>query len=440
MKRFAALGLNVPERGLWMYAFFPALTMSLGWGLRGFIGGGPLGAMIPGALVAMTLCMLLDRDAPSSGLIAAFGAIGVGFGGEMTYGQTVGFIIKPETYVWGLAGLTLKGAVWGLLGGAVLGTAMVERRFTRTGIAVALASIVAGTYAGWKWINEPKLIYFSDPVNKPRAEIWAGLLLGALLFLACLRLAGDSRIPAGFALAGFISGGIGFGLGGTLMMLGMHQPYLQRWNPWWKLMEMVFGFCFGLGLGLFAWRRRQELSAGCEEQAAGRTPRFWLLIVGAAVVTADLILMESNVRLRYSYVVAGALVLAALLVVRSLAWQVAVTATYCFAALDSVNFYSRIRKLGDPAVGWGLAIATSLLVASLLAMRQRQAKPLLSWSYLILTWACVTVSWVKALLHPNPVIGLPVEITFTIAALVLTWIVARQPVRKTLVPSSIETS
>ncbi|MBI3471751.1 MAG: hypothetical protein HY013_10370 [Candidatus Solibacter usitatus] len=407
-----------------MFCLFPAITMSLGWGLRGFIGGGPLGAMIPGALVAMALSMLLGRDASSSGLIAAFGAIGIGFGGEMTYGQTVGFIIKPETYAWGLAGLTLKGAVWGLLGGAVLGTALVERRFTRTRIAMALASIIAGTYAGWKWINQPKLLYFSDPVNKPRAEIWAGLLLGALLFLACLRLAGDARIPAGFALAGFIGGGIGFGLGGTLMTLGMHQPYLQRWNPWWKIMEMVFGFCLGLGLGMFAWRRRQELAAGEPVEAAARAPRIWLLIGGAAVVVVDLFLVESNVKLRYSYVVAGVLVLAALQVVRSLTWQLAVTATYCFAAIDSVNYYSRVRKLGDPTVGWGLAIATSLLLASLLALRQRQAKPLLRWSYLWLTWACVAISWIKLLLHPDPVIGVPVEIAFTLAALLLTWISA----------------
>jgi len=425
--------MNFQDRGLWMFCLFPALTMSLGWGLRGFIGGGPLGAMIPGALVAMALCLLLDRDASSSGLIAAFGAIGVGFGGEMTYGQTVGFIIKPETYVWGLAGLTLKGAVWGLLGGAVLGTALVERQFTRTWIAVALASIVAGTYAGWRWINQPKLLYFSDPVNKPRAEIWAGLLLGALLFLACLRLAGDARIPAGFALAGFISGGIGFGLGGTLMSLGMHQPYLQRWNPWWKLMEMVFGFCFGLGLGLFAWRRRKELSAICHERAAERAPRFWLLIAGAAVVVVDLFLVESNVRLRYSYVVAGVLVLAGLLVVRSLAWQVAVAATYTFAAINSAQFYSSVRKLGEPAPAWSLAIATAVVFALLLALRQRQAKPLLRWSYLWLTWACVAVSWAKLLLHPDPAIGVPVEITFTIAALLLTWIVARKPVRQAFV-------
>ncbi|MFV1969104.1 MAG: hypothetical protein ACC628_27090 [Pirellulaceae bacterium] len=37
--------------------------------------------------------------------------------------------------------------------------------------------MVAGTYLGWKLINQPKLLYFSHPLDKPRPEIWAGLLL-----------------------------------------------------------------------------------------------------------------------------------------------------------------------------------------------------------------------------------------------------------------------
>ena len=71
--------------------------MMLGWGLRGFIGGGPFGAMIPGAMVALTLCLLYPRRRDTA-MVAAFAAIGVGIGGEMTYGQTVGFIIKAETF------------------------------------------------------------------------------------------------------------------------------------------------------------------------------------------------------------------------------------------------------------------------------------------------------------------------------------------------------
>lgn len=47
--------------------------------------------------------------------------------------------------------------------------------------------------------------------------------------------------------------------------------------------------------------------------------------------------------------------------------------------------------------------------------------------YLVSLWACAAVSWVKNLLHPDPVIGLPVEITFTLLATFLTGVVARFP-------------
>ena len=42
-----------------MEVLFPAVTVMLGWGLSGHIDGGPLGAMIPGALLALSLSLLL---------------------------------------------------------------------------------------------------------------------------------------------------------------------------------------------------------------------------------------------------------------------------------------------------------------------------------------------------------------------------------------------
>ena len=101
--------------------------MSLGWGLRGYIGEGTYGAMIPGALVAICLCQYLGYSVRASAVVAAFGAIGVGFGGAMTYGQTLGLLRGDETFSWGLTGTTLKGAIWGLLGGAVLGLGFAAR-------------------------------------------------------------------------------------------------------------------------------------------------------------------------------------------------------------------------------------------------------------------------------------------------------------------------
>jgi hypothetical protein len=73
--------------------------MSLSWGLRGCIGGGSLGAMIPGMMIGLALCLLLGRESDAD-LVAAFGAIGLGLGGQETYGQTVGLSMRPETFWW----------------------------------------------------------------------------------------------------------------------------------------------------------------------------------------------------------------------------------------------------------------------------------------------------------------------------------------------------
>ena len=114
-------------RPFWFWCVFPAVTMSLGWGLRGSIGGGPLGAMIPGAMIGLALCLLLGRE-QDAGRIAALAAIGVGFGGQETYGQTVGLSLHPETFRWAILGFGVKGAVWGLLGGALIGAVFAAGR------------------------------------------------------------------------------------------------------------------------------------------------------------------------------------------------------------------------------------------------------------------------------------------------------------------------
>jgi len=89
------------------------------------------------------------------------------------------------------------------------------------------------TYAGWKLINEPKLIYFSDRYDKPR-RAWAGLLIGALLMLVWLSWRAGARLPLSFALWGALGGGIGFSLGlrrksGAAPTCGIP---LGWWNSW----------------------------------------------------------------------------------------------------------------------------------------------------------------------------------------------------------------
>jgi len=405
---------DVTQRPLWLWCLFPAITMSLGWGLRGFIGGGPLGAMIPGALVALALCLLLDRDHDDAGVIAAFGAVGVGFGGQMTYGQTIGFLFQPGTLLWGLAGLTLKGAIWGFLAAAVIALALTRHRHERKTILLAFAAMVAATYAGWKLINEPKLIYFSNPIDRPRPELWAGLLSGALALLAVLR----SRVSWRFAAYGLIGGGLGFGFGGWLQYLG--RTYADTpWIGYWKVMELFFGFLFGLALGACAWKLRADLQGEPVSPMRMTLPvTIWRpLLLGAILVAAALYAAETlPSRLRYT--ILGGVLMGIALVRPGAGWQIAVTVTYGAFSYDFIEY--QWSSLNHTAL-WTFVVATTTAVAGIVA-RWPRTFPM----FLLLLWTANANSYAKSFI---PVVHWNghtlTEIAFTLMGAAATWMAYR---------------
>ena len=325
--------------------------MSLGWGLRGYIGGGPFGAMIPGAMVALVLCRLLGVTGERAALTAAFGAIGVGFGGEMTYGQTVGFVRESSTLAWGLAGLSLKGAVWGLTGGAFLATGLAIVDAKR--LAMALGAFLAAVAMGWAWVNEPKLIYFSNPHDSPRDEVWAGLLLGGLAFAFVLR-----EVPAitRFALGGMLGGGLGFGIGGIWIYIGEQIGWEVA--PWWKLMEFTFGGLFGAALG---WAARGRVR---ERERTWKLAGNWRLAAISFPILAAVFLLEPYVPARFSYAVVGSLVLLAAAAWPAARLPIALTLTAIAFFADWAEYHARAPVLGSDQLGWALSAAAAVVFAS----------------------------------------------------------------------------
>src|SRR5688572_22742529 len=382
-------------RPLRYWCVLGAVAMSLGWGLRGSIGGGSLGAMIPGAMIGLVLCLMLQRHS-DAGLIAAFAAIGVGFGGQETYGQTVGLSLQPETFWWAILGFVIKGAVWGLLGGAFIGIALERQRYSATQLLAGFAIMVFGTWLGWQYLNSPKLIYFSNRLDRPREELWAGLWLGGLLLLAWLR----SRVPSLFALYGTIGGGIGFGVGASLQPLG-GAIWAGMPLGWWKAMELTFGALLGLAYVLCAWRLRGQL-AGVPSTAAagyplarrsfsgGGLPRAFLaaiIAIGCAIVAGHYL------PVRFDYTIAGAVLASLVLFSESLAWQTAITATVAAFGWDFLDY----QTVAPLPLAWTILVATTAVVAVLVARYPRTRVMLL-----LLTWAAVVSSF-RYLLPPSGV-------------------------------------
>ncbi len=370
-------------RPLWFWCILGAVTMSLGWGLRGSIGGGSLGAMIPGAMIGLVLCMLLGRES-DAGFIAAFAAIGVGFGGQETYGQTVGLSMQPDTFWWAILGFTIKGAVWGLLGGAFIGIALQRERYTNRQLITGFAIMVLGTWIGWQFLNNPKLIYFSNRIDKPREELWAGLWLGGLMLLAWLR----ARVPSLFALYGTIGGGIGFGFGASL------QPWGKAiWKDmplgWWKGMELTFGALLGLSFILCAWQLRHEL-AGINSKPAPSSPLTRAFLAAALAITLAIV-ASKNLPTRFDYTIAGAVLASLVLFSQSLAWHTAITATYAAFAWDFLKY----QKFALIELAWAVVIVTTIIVTIIVARRPR-----IQDMFILLTWTGIASAF-RYLLPPS---------------------------------------
>lgn len=401
------------------FLLLPALAMGVGWGLRGYIGGGPLGAMIPGALTALSLTLLLGFTSDRAALAAAFGAIGIGFGGEMTYGETVGLISKPETFWWGFTGLSVKGAVWGLLGGAVLATGLANASARLRDLQSAAIFLVLGTAAGWRLVDVPRLVYFSAG----RHEVWAGLLAGGALWAGFTAWRGRSTVPLLFALLGAAGGGAGFGLGGSWLgyarMSGLNAPIDS-----WKLMEFTFGACFGLALGVAALVSRHRLQPEGAAAEPARGPGRPAETAAAVTVAVALLAAESYLPLRFSYTAAGALLLCFLPGRPWLAWQTAVTLTVTAFVTDLAEFACRQWESPPGAAVWGTAAIASAICAWFVSGRRRCEAGLAAGFLLRLLWAAVLCSIVKSLVgFPVSAAHALVELTFVAGAVAITVVV-----------------
>jgi hypothetical protein len=277
------------------------LAHSIGWGIRGNFGH-EYGAMIPGALSALALCIALPWSflRERAALVGFAGAIGWSFGGSMSYGQLIGMTAAdtlPHS-AYGFAMLGVIGFLWALVGGAAVGLA-VSRPVARVaafvppllcvfvawaaldavtafvpeanldrlswwdtdwlGVLVALLAIVAyrefarrdeagglmlwmavGWWAGFLLLT----VILGLHMTPPRSDNWAGSVgMGVALVAWLLRRHEREVLRA--ALVTGVAGGLGFMTGQGIANMG--RAVVPDLN-WWSVMEQSFGFIAGAGL------------------------------------------------------------------------------------------------------------------------------------------------------------------------------------------------
>ena len=283
--------MNVGQKSPWVAMLFTALAGGMGWGIRGQYGH-ETGAMLAGLLVALVLVYLFGYhlSSLSAARAVALATVAIGFGGSMTYGQTLGLtqdaplIGNMAALRWGLLGTFIKGSIWIGYFGLFLGLGLGGKKYTMVEMALALIVAIFLFYLGIYVLNEPfdpaskKLpsIYFSDHWHwepgetlKPRREQWGGLLFALGWLIAYTGFIKKDLLARNMVLWGMLAGGLGFSLGQSVQAYHawnvdwFQMGWLASIEPninWWNMMEITFGAVFGCVLALGLWCNRHHIA------------------------------------------------------------------------------------------------------------------------------------------------------------------------------------
>ena len=307
-----------PSVSAWKPIVCGAMAGGMAWGIRGQYGH-ETGAMIAGLLLGLTLVLLCcPRLTGGEALKAvAWMTIAMGFGGSMTYGQTVGLthdvelVGNREALLWGMLGLAIKGGIWIGFAGTFLGMGLGGQRYRALEMLFVMLGLLGLNWIGVQLLNEPfdparrslPAIYFSDSwaweptaTLKPRREVWGGMLLALMGLIAYARGKRGDVLAFRLGLWAVLGGALGFPLGQCLQAFHAWNPELfrqgiwQSWDPlmnWWNWMETTFGAVMGAALGYGLWRNRHLVRSvgGAVEVGMpfGTAVALWTLHLGLLV-------------------------------------------------------------------------------------------------------------------------------------------------------------
>ena len=433
----------------WLFALLPCVTMSLGWGLRGQLGHST-GAMIPGALVALALCSLLPAKQFSRGRTVGLGAIAFGYGATMTTQDTADlalrWIFNPgSTLTMAFTGLAIKGALWALFGGVFLGLALAAYKYRWRDVVVGMIFMLAAFPLGWELINKPRPVYFSVT----RHEIYGGFLFAGIALLVWLTYRGRTTIPLVLSLCAAVAGAIGLQMGAFLAGAGSHSAHVGRWYDWWKVLELTFGACMGIGLGIGTYLIKDKLPGlnRTGKPTSKAFSRAWATGLGLVICEAFAIL--SHYRLGGWLIFGSVLLCIVFYFPKQVGWHVGITMTVYVNAVNIITYWHREQKIGNLVILWILVWLLTLAASWLVAgwWEDDQKSTAVRKAYLFLMWTIVVLTGlrgfiIRAVLHPpaqalqaagNRVLytvetwgsAFTVQIVLAALAVLLTWLIVR---------------
>lgn len=288
---------------------------SYGWGMRGTTIGGEKGAMLPGALLGAFIAVFSGIPIMRENffVFSALGAVGMYFGGAMSYGETLALSMgsRPaQNMKKGLIALIVKGFLWYGVFGFIfsVGTQLICGEYTLPELIILFVLFPVCMVGGFFLFNKPldpknskfPKIYFSYT----RQESW-GSLVGAFVLFLVFSIIKKSFFAIIFSCICAVFGALGWLLGQLFHIYAKNYArdgknavsrfFAGKYCSPWKIMETVLGAFGGLGaaIGFIVEYDKFEAVTHSLEMNGGLTPLSlslsrMLIIVWICLICLDM--------------------------------------------------------------------------------------------------------------------------------------------------------
>jgi hypothetical protein len=157
-----------------------SLSMAYGWGWRGSYGH-EAGAMFPGALLGMSLCLASGRVEWYRRTAAAglFGAVGWAWGGGLSNMEQTFYVVSDSLpdVLWAFGGVFLVGCLWSGIGSAILSLALTRPRSELNGYIGPLAANGLALFVAY-------LFFLARPHDRSAIDDWGKTHLHDIKYFA----------------------------------------------------------------------------------------------------------------------------------------------------------------------------------------------------------------------------------------------------------------
>lgn len=266
-----------------------AMSLATAWAIRGQFGH-EQGAAWAGAIGGLALVLVSQRKDWYNKmiLVALASAIGWGAGGMISYGKVVGYG-HANNFInayYGLCMLFVIGALFGLLGGGLVGLVLGSTEKNKVKWGQLIAEMAAGGLISYFFLIEQ----IGIKMTPPRSEAWA-IIFGAGLAML-LHMARENRNSAiRVAIYSALGGGFGFAFGNFLQVVGnvMEIPFNM-----WNVMEYSIGFFGGSGMAYGVYSSKWPIDEA--------KPKTWVNRIALFVIAVFIPLIVYRETLAYEHI------------------------------------------------------------------------------------------------------------------------------------------